>query len=252
MRNVFFKAVPGLFRKKKHIETDNQTVFYNNKVMDSINKLQQTNGQIVDNILRLNRSTNYISSKTTDLHEMINDVKFEQEEELARVFEHLDGLTEKQLDELQQVHKELNMVQQKQQDKFVRNFKEIENSLKHFKSKQETNNIDMKNEHEILIVSLERLFNRIDDLQEKHTSEMEQIINKLEKTQQGIDEQSDIHLEHNKLNADLLYKLREHHFEFESTSTKEHENIQHLLSELRKEVSSLKNVLTKDESILNR
>ncbi|MBU9713110.1 hypothetical protein [Evansella tamaricis] len=250
MRNIFYKAVPGLFRRKKIVESDNQSFYYNNTVMESLNNLEVTNKKLVNNLTGLSKSTNQIGERTKELSEAISMVEHMQAEELDKVADQINMLTDRQVEEMNELREHFQNLQQKHQERLGNQIGELEISLRRLKSDHDVNHINVKNDHEILTVSLERLYQRLEDIKDKQVEEIKKVSEKIDETQQELAEQSDIHMNNNKLNADLLYKLREHYFEYENISIKEHERLEGLMMDLHNEVIRIKEMMAADNSLI--
>ncbi|MCD8511122.1 MAG: hypothetical protein LRY73_15490 [Bacillus sp. (in: Bacteria)] len=105
MKNIFFKAVPGLFQRSKKLSGMNQEYFYDNKVRESIAKLESSNHELVEKILDLNKSTSTVGNRTMELFHLIDDVKIDQAEEMEKVLEQMNEINETQKSKLEQLKK---------------------------------------------------------------------------------------------------------------------------------------------------
>ncbi|MDQ0254302.1 ABC-type transporter Mla subunit MlaD [Evansella vedderi] len=250
MKNIFFKAVPGLFQRRKNIKNDNQQFYYDNKVMDSINKLQKANHKLVDKITSLNESTNKVGEKTEDLFQIIDNIKYDHAEEMEKVLGQMSELNENQKLEMEDMKNYLKNLQRKQQEKMGRQLGDLRTNLQQLKELQDKNQINSTNDHEILTVLLEGLYDRLDTLQQNHKKEIGRIATKLGETNKDIQEKSNIQLEYSKTHSDLLYKLREQHFDYESNQLEEQKKLVDIIEELRGDMKKLEKLMEVSEGLM--
>ncbi|MFA9556992.1 hypothetical protein ACERII_06800 [Evansella sp. AB-rgal1] len=222
--NIFFKAVPGLFQRRKKIKDDNQQYFYNNKLLESVNKLKVTNKEIVANVRELHSSTEY----------------------LQKVMNEISNHSQSSLKGVNQLHDKLHNLQSDQKERVEKQLQSLQESINYLKDTQETNQANVKNEHELLILLLEGLYERIESLQKEYETEIHSISNKMMIKQREAEEKSNILIDNDKANNNLLFKIREQHLEFEQNIINEQANFVEQLTELRKDMKSLQAILEND------
>lgn len=248
MKNIFFKAVPGLFRKKE-TNSSNQQRFYSNKVLKSIASLESTNTLIKENIDGLLKSTEKIGAQTEDLYSVASTLKESQEEELGNISSRVNSLSTQQQKSLEMMQQNLYELQKKQQKKIAGQIRFIQSKFDELKADQEMSKINMANEYEVLKVIMEKLGRKIEDIQEEQKEEITNILMKLNETKADMEESNDIHLQNSKANNDLLFKLREHYIEMEERQLEEQKHLTAMLEELRGNVTYLHKLIELNEVV---
>lgn len=252
MKNIFFKAVPGLFQRSKKVNGKNQEYYYDNKVQESIAKLENSNRELVTRLLHLNETTSTVGKRTMDLFHLIDDVKMDQAEEMEKLLEQMNEINDTQKIELEQLKGIFQNNYRKQDEKVSKQLGDLRTHLKQLKENQSQNQINQSNDHEAFIVLLEGLYKRLDSMQLEQQQEMEKIITEINVAKKELAEGDDIHLEYNKSNADILHKMREQHFEFENTQLVMQKQLSQLIKDIRKDVSNLEKLMeVNEESIKN-
>lgn len=248
MKNIFFRAMPGLF-KRKDIETSNQQYFYSNKVIKSISRLESANSKLLENLEGLKNSTVQIGEKTEDLFKFTASIKETQAEDIERISEQVNVLNKNQIKEIKQVNGQLHDIQKKQQEKISNQLAIIEKKFEGLKAEQGLFKVNMVNETEILKVLIENLGEKIENLKEEQKEEINSLASEIATVKRDSEENNGIHLKNNRLNSDMLYKLREHYIDMEQKQMAEQKYMSKLLSELRKDITELHKIIKVAETI---
>ncbi|ADU30558.1 hypothetical protein Bcell_2298 [Evansella cellulosilytica DSM 2522] len=194
--------------------------------------MEQKNADMESKIVSLTQNTFQISAKTNDLYELLQNLKYLQKEEVEAL--------------KNQLHK----MEKQQQEKIGKQISDIQKTIHTLKTDQETTKLNEINEHEILNLLLEGLYERIDTLKAEHESELNKLSHEITGVKESFEEANSIQLQNDKTNADLLYKLREHHFEFEAHQLKEQQKLVQLMSELQEDVTKLNKMLEVKEVLV--
>ncbi|MDG5787222.1 hypothetical protein QA612_06930 [Evansella sp. AB-P1] len=232
--NIFFKAVPGLFKRKKIINNPNQSLYYENKILKSISNLENTNKGISENVMDLNVTA-------SDLGERIK-----------RIVQQLYEFNDNHNDSIVQLKEFVQEEQKNQYITFRKEYEDLRTSIHELQAAQDTNNINIANEHEILTLLLEGVYERLQTLQDDLEVEMKKLAGRIDETKKEVNENSGIHLENDKIQADLLFKMREFNFELENNQLAEQKNLTNLIYDLRQDVSRLQDKIERTEQVIKK